>query len=311
MNRRQRIWAAATLAFSLGWPATATAPPTEAVEGAVEEAQKGGWPAWTDRWLFNARERTSRGRQAWAEGQAGAAVAPFDEAQRLQPSDPKAQFNAGTARLVAGAEGATELLEQAAGAEDSLRPLANYNLGNARYGGGDLPGAIEAYKDALRADPTFADAKHNLEFAQRELEKQQQENQDPQDQDQDQQEQDDQDQQENQDQDQQDQQQDQDQQQQDPDQQDPEDKDPEQQEPQNQDEQQQEPPSQDPEQNQDPQQQPPEQQQDRLPQFEDLPDMTAEEAAAILEAVENQERERRRQEAIEAARTNARGKKDW
>ena len=42
-----------------------------------------------------------------------------------------------------------------------------------------------------------------------------------------------------------------------------------------------------------------------------LPDMNAEEAAAILEAIENMEREQRRQEALEAARQNAGGKKDW
>ena len=39
--------------------------------------------------------------------------------------------------------------------------------------------------------------------------------------------------------------------------------------------------------------------------------MTAEEAAAILEAVENLEREQRREEALEAMRKSARGKKDW
>jgi|GEM_PF-5195250 len=39
--------------------------------------------------------------------------------------------------------------------------------------------------------------------------------------------------------------------------------------------------------------------------------MSAQEAAAILEAVENLEREARRQEALEAARKQAKGKKDW
>jgi len=39
--------------------------------------------------------------------------------------------------------------------------------------------------------------------------------------------------------------------------------------------------------------------------------MTAEEAAAILEAIENLEREQRRQRALEAARESAGRKKDW
>jgi len=70
-----------------------------------------------------------------------------------------------------------------------------------------------------------------------------------------------------------------------------------------QDEQQQE------EQEQQPQPQQPEQQEGQ--EFRDLPDMTAEEAASILEAVENMERERRREEALEAAKNSPRGIKDW
>jgi len=65
------------------------------------------------------------------------------------------------------------------------------------------------------------------------------------------------------------------------------------------------------EQEQPPQPQEEEQQEEGQDEFRDLPDMTAEEAAAILEAVENMERERRREEALEAAQKNARGKKDW
>ena len=47
-----------------------------------------------------------------------------------------------------------------------------------------------------------------------------------------------------------------------------------------------------------------------LPEFEDQPDMTAEQAAAILEAVENLEREQRRQQAIEQMK-RAKGDRDW
>ena len=49
----------------------------------------------------------------------------------------------------------------------------------------------------------------------------------------------------------------------------------------------------------------------RLENYEDQPDMTAEEAAAVLEAVVNLERQQRRDRAAERARSQARGGKDW
>ena len=40
-----------------------------------------------------------------------------------------------------------------------------YNLGNASFKAGDLPGAILSYERALKLDPSHADARFNLEFA--------------------------------------------------------------------------------------------------------------------------------------------------
>ncbi len=57
----------------------------------------------------------------------------------------------------------------------TLAPAAWYNLGNARLGGADARGAIDAYREALLRRPDFAAAKHNLELALRELERQRQE----------------------------------------------------------------------------------------------------------------------------------------
>lgn len=280
---------------------------------AESDADESSWLDDADRWLFNADERTRAGRAALGAGDADRAVERFDTALRLAPEDAVARFNAGTARLTDERPGARELLEAAAqDAPGSLQAAASYNLGNARLQGNDLPGAIEAYENALRADPSFADAKHNLEVALRQLEQQQQNPQDQPNQDQ-QQDQQDQEQQ-------QDQQQNQDQQ--DQDQQDQQ---------QNQDQGDQE---QDQEQQQDQQQDQNQEQQDEqdqesdetqesggagqggeespLPQFQDLPDMTAEEAAAILEAIQNMERQDRREQALEAAKkAQASGQKDW
>lgn len=55
----------------------------------------------------------------------------------------------------------------------------------------------------------------------------------------------------------------------------------------------------------------PEPEDTQLQDFEDQPDMTAEEAAAILQAVENLERQQRREEAAERAGSSTPGEKDW
>lgn len=232
------------------------------------------WPGWLAPWLHNPEERTRRAIETVERGAPEEAVEPLDTALALVPDDPVARYNAGTARLLLGDGTAGALLESAAehAAEGGLLSRVRYNLGNVKLAARDYRAAIGAYEDSLRHDPGFADAKFNLELARRLL--QEQESQPSAD-----------------------------------------DKDDEE----NQDEQKEEETSQE-------QQQPPQPQEESqdevdegtresvqspLPQFRDLPDMTAEEAAAILEAVENMERARRREEAQEAARTSARGKKDW
>ncbi|MEM7585971.1 MAG: hypothetical protein AAF560_21455 [Acidobacteriota bacterium] len=277
------------------------------------------WPAWVERLLFNPTERTQRGIEHFGDGEVGDASEPLETALRLQGNDPVAQYNAGTARLSSGGD-ALSLLESAAtGGAGDLVPAARYNLGKARLDSMDYPGAIEAFKEALRHDPGNEDAKFNLELAQKLLEEQQQEqqNQDQQNQDQDQQDQQNQDQQNQDQQDQEQQNQDQEQQnqdQQDQEQQNQDQQDQEQQQDQSQEQQDQEQQEQQQQEQQQSEQEQPGQQQEQerpLPQFEDLPDMTAEEAAAILEAIENMEREQRRQEALEAAKKHSGAKKDW
>ena len=259
------------------------------------------WPAWMEKLLWNPEERTARAVDAAEDGTVP--LEPLETALRLVPEDPVAQYNAGTARIQAGGDAEAPLTQAAEAGEGDLVPSAHYNLGNARLKAQDFEGAIESYKNALRHASNFEDAKWNLELARRLLEQQQQQEQDQQ---QNQDEQGEQDEQEDQDQQDQEQQQDGEQEQQDQDQ--------------NQDQQEQQQGG-DEEQQQDQQQgeQPPEgtpqdqqqQEQSPLPQFSDLPDMTAEEAAAILEAIENMERERRQKEAEERARVTVRGKKDW
>lgn len=143
-------------------------------------------PEWLDRWLYNPRERTERGIEELEAGRTEEAVSRFDRALRLgggeaddpeaPPPDPRLLYNAGTAHLADGGERrAVELLERAAAAEELPRALgsdAHYNLGNAKLAAGDPGGAVAAFEEALRRAPDDEAAKHNLEVALRRLEEQ-------------------------------------------------------------------------------------------------------------------------------------------
>jgi Ca-activated chloride channel homolog len=131
-------------------------------------------PAWAERWLYNPRERIERSIEAQGKGKPKEAVGPADTALRIAPDDPLVQYDAGTAHLAAGRERrAVPLLEKAAqGAGAELSPAAHYNLGNARLAAGDASGAVEAYKQVLKTEPGNQNAKFNLELALREEQKQ-------------------------------------------------------------------------------------------------------------------------------------------
>src|SRR6185295_17088401 len=131
-------------------------------------------PEWVERWMYNPRERVERSLEAQKQGKPREAVESADTALRLAPDDPLVQYDAGTARLGAGrGRQAVQPLEKAAkSAPRELAPAANYNLGNARLAAGDAAGAVEAYKQTLRLQPNHQDAKHNLELALREEQKQ-------------------------------------------------------------------------------------------------------------------------------------------
>ncbi|MCZ6507764.1 MAG: tetratricopeptide repeat protein [Acidobacteria bacterium] len=246
----------------------------------------GSWlemPAKIEGWLFNARERTEQGLVAIEEGDAEAAAAALDTAARLAPRDPLARFNAGTGRLLAERQGATEELQQAAGlAGTDLLPRALYNLGNAQLQAEDPAAAVESFKGSLRLAPGQADAKHNLELALKALEQQQSSQDDGQET--------------------------------------PESENQGDQErssaagsedPPEDDESQPEGEESSEQPNSQGQPEPDENQQRPLLNFEDQPDMTAEQAAAILEAVENLERELRQHQAAERLKRRKKGERDW
>lgn len=244
-------------------------------------------PPSLNRWLHNPRRQTSDALLHLENQQFEEASQRLDRAQSLEPENPQISFNAGTGRLLAGEpEKAQALLEESA-QDPAWLTSASYNLGNSYLEAEAPAAAVEAYKRALRADPTHQGAKFNLELALRQLEQQERQKsiqKDPQES------------------------------------------------PQGQEEgeeersenrgderppDQQQPPEPDPqsgnqEDTQDAESSPqPENSSDRLPQFEDQPEMTADEAAAILQAVENLEKEQRRAEIARRQKETGKGEKDW
>jgi tetratricopeptide (TPR) repeat protein len=242
-------------------------------------------PAWAERLLYNPRERTGQVIDAYGKGEPREALEKAETALRIDPEDPAVQYNAGTAHLATGNERkAIALLEKAArDVPADLSPTAHYNLGNARLAAGDASGAVQAYKQTLRAAPSHAAAKHNLELALREEQKQKKGLQSPRagnrgrrtpnD---------------------------------DPSNRQGKGGNPDENPPRDQ----KQPPS--------PQQQggqprPGEggERDERLPQFRNQPEMSAREAASVLAAVENLERQQRRDQAAKRARMRAVKGKDW
>lgn len=263
------------------------------------------WAARLERLLHNPRERTAAALDAYRGGRFDEALSSAREARSLASDLPLTAFNAGTAELAAGLhreavatlEETVQILRLDETGEDAgpggglhrppesrfrqprLAASALYNLGNARFAQGDPAGAVRAYEDALRLAPDHEDSKFNLELALRELEKQKPPPPSPES--------------------------------------------PEEGEGEGEGESPPEPeegPGEGDEeesegrQGEQPEQDAADQTRPRdspLQDFQDQPDMTAEEAAAILEAVENLERQQRREEAAERARSSSRGEKDW
>ena len=247
-------------------------------------------PEWVERWMYNPRERMERSLKMQKQGKPREAVGPADTALRLAPDDPLVQYDAGTARLGAGkGRQAVPPLEKAVkSAPRELAPAATYNLGNARLASGDAAGAVEAYKQTLRLQPGNQDAKYNLELALRAEQQQKMggrgrpagsrgnrsPNQDPSDQ----------------------------QGKGRPDPNQP---------PQNGQKPSPQPQGQQPQQSGSQDQQNQQGKDGRLPQFRNQPEMSAREASSVLSAVENLERQQRRDQAARRARQRAAKGKDW
>ena len=131
-------------------------------------------PAGWQSWLYNAEERSRAARVALANGDPILAVEAARAAWRLHPSDPRTTYNLGSALLAARDPQTAATLAtaaQLAANDPGLAATALYNLGNAHLQTERWGEAAKAYRDALRHRPDATDAKRNLEWVLRRMEK--------------------------------------------------------------------------------------------------------------------------------------------
>lgn len=135
-----------------------------------------------------------KAEKAKKEGNFVQAEANYRRATGKQYANPKASYNLGHLYedKEMDADGMSQLLKTIKSSKDrSLRHKAFHNMGNAYMKQEDYAQAVNAYKDALRNDPTDDETRYNLAIAKKKLEENpdqnssDQEDQDDQDKDQD------------------------------------------------------------------------------------------------------------------------------
>ena len=170
------VRAAAVLLLLAVAPAGAQSPappPSSAPASSTgSEPQRRGTLA--DELLLRPRRETETGRADYSKGSHPQALSAFERASTARPQDPAVRFNVADGLYKNGRYDEAAALFKALGA-DARAPLAGaarYNLGNSLFQKQDYKGAIQAYRDALRALPGDADTRRNLELSLRRLKEQ-------------------------------------------------------------------------------------------------------------------------------------------
>ena len=126
-----------------------------------------------DEVLARPSRETNKGLKAYQSGDAAGALAAFEKARAARPDSPVTRFNEAVAQVKAGkTPEAIETFTALTREKNDLGFESHYNLGNALLGTQQLPGALAAYRDALRLRPDDARARRNLEIALRQIEQQ-------------------------------------------------------------------------------------------------------------------------------------------
>ena len=122
--------------------------------------------------LDGASRQGKRGMEDYRNQDWVGAAERFGEASRHAP-DPRLEYNRGAALYRGQNYDSAEEAFRTTRESSALPPgTADLALGNARFRKQDLAGALEAYRDALRADPGLEDARYNYELVRRMMETQ-------------------------------------------------------------------------------------------------------------------------------------------
>jgi len=136
----------------------------------------------------SAEKLNNQGNEAFAAQDYDGALTAYNQAQEQSPKLAEPHYNSANTHYRQGAyDQAQQQIELALVSEQAQAGLDQntyYNLGNTLYQAQQYEAAIEAYKEALRLNPSDLEAKQNLELALRQLQQQQQEQQEEQQQDQ-------------------------------------------------------------------------------------------------------------------------------
>ena len=138
-------------------------------------------------WADSARSLVARGNRAYERQQYEEALEAYEQAARARPNTPEVWFNLGNALYQRGDyQAAMSAYEQAAvrSRNKVFEARSKFNEGNAglRQAMRDsrtnpaqaiegLRGSVRLYQDALKLDPSLADARHNIEVARRLMKK--------------------------------------------------------------------------------------------------------------------------------------------
>ncbi|MEE8536974.1 MAG: tetratricopeptide repeat protein [Acidobacteriota bacterium] len=118
-------------------------------------------------WPASTRSLNEQGNEAYRRTRYDDALRSYTEAQVDSPDSPIIEYNIGNVFYRQQAyDRASEAYGKALeNAEGTLARDVFYNLGDSRFMAQDFGGAVQAYTQALRIDPSDRDAKRNLEIA--------------------------------------------------------------------------------------------------------------------------------------------------
>jgi len=117
--------------------------------------------------------KVRRANSLYADGKYQEALDKYQEAQIDAPANERVTFNLGNAQYKVSEydQALSEYLQAAQTDDPILRGQSHYNAGNTLYRMGKLEEAVDQYLKALEYAPDDQDAKYNLEFVRREIQR--------------------------------------------------------------------------------------------------------------------------------------------